>query len=206
MRRGVAAIGLVLAVIFLAGCSSQGHADPAGGTSSGEAVGLEPQEANYTDPLHGAPLTSVSRANLALSFQVVSPPAKWGTPSMSVSPSNPGVDPSTVKMAFVFTGTEFGTLDVIEGRPQESNWTAFINGVVEAGKQPGAMGSSEIVSLADGSSALITTSADGQVSDIQWQSPSSRLEYAIQGSALNRDAAIGQANAFIQSKPYQASP
>lgn len=206
MRKGVAAIGLVVAVILLAGCSSQGRADSTGGTSSGEAVGRGPKDANYTDPLHGPLVTSVRRANVALSFPVVRPPAAWGTPVIQMSPSYPGIAPSTVKIAFIFTETQFGTLDLVEGPPQEGNWTDFISGVVEAGKQPTAIGSSEIVSLTDGSSALITTAEDGRVSDIQWQSPSSELEYAIQGSALSRDAAIQQANAFIQSKSYKASP
>jgi len=194
-------MGIVLAITFVSAYTRHELPPPAK-DASGDVL-----PAQFGDPLHGSPVPSVRVANKNTPFPVIPAPAAWtwGTPSISLNPTKPGASPN--KLAFVFAGTPYGTLDLIEGIPHEDNWNTFINGVVDSQNQPGVMvtGSSKIVLLTDGSSALITTSESGNVSDIQWQSLSGKIEFAIQGERTREADVIGLANALIGTPAYAAA-
>lgn len=195
-----AVVAMALAGVFMAACGSSAPSSPPGGGPVGE-VGPP----DFVNPLHGNPLPGMVEAADGVGFPVLAPPGEWGTASWSMSPSGSGIAPNTVKVAAVFSGTKYGVLDLIQGVPQEANWNDFISGVVAAGKEPGTVGSSEVGQLADGSSALITTTGDGTRSDIQWQNRKGTVEYAIQGETTDRVAVIALANQLVGLPAYASA-
>jgi hypothetical protein len=182
--RVAGAVAALVAVVALSGC---------GAASAGRSqAGTLPQEArpNWTNPIGGVNAGSVSAAQSQVPFALH---VITGLPAPARILLTAGL-PSDLRVVVLQYNTQWGLVDEYEETSQLSpqQFQAVISYWVGLNGQPGTEGSTTAVTLADGSPALITTSADGSTSDIRWIEAG--VEYQIRGPSLTSQECATLAN------------
>jgi len=178
--------GVTLAIATLTVISGCG-----GTTANGVQAGRLPQEAssNWANPIGGVQ-RSLMTAQQQLPFKlhvILSLPRPY---RILLTPGRP----SALRVVVLQYRTRWGLVDEYEETPQVSpqQFRAVIKYWVGLNGAPGTEGTIKSVRLADGSAALMTTSADGGTSDIRWIEAG--VEYKIRGPFLSQKQCVALAN------------
>ena len=190
---------LTLAALAMVGC---GQAQPPGAGASGAtattttttgttADGSPSAEVNWDNPTGGDQVASYQEAKKEVGADIVDPQGLGDPKWIIVSP------PSDIRVAtFVYDNPTYGRIDVEEGPSQfdASSWSDYLKASVEAMTQPYASGSAVTVPVRGDSIGLLTTTADGSYSVLDWLDTSTGIETAIRGPSLTKDQAISIAD------------
>jgi hypothetical protein len=166
---------------------------PRGGTATGgaEAVptGLPPSTTDspavdWSNPIDGVPVASVSEAEASLPFQVHVPQG-LGEP-VKILVSEFSVDPETNVVALVFDTTRYGRVVVTEHLPEvpAEEYDAAHQALLELNGGPDTHGTFEIIEIRGGANALVTSSQDGSESTIFWLEDG--IEFIVKGPDIGR--------------------
>lgn len=153
---------------------------------------------DWDNPLaDGVILSTVAEAQSYVSFKLVGPenidrPAR-------VSVNGPIDEAMPDRMAaFVYDTDRYGRIDLTEGVAQMSpeQWQQAASDVAANTGKPGYYGSGETIPLQPNLTALITTTADGSISVVEWQQAG--VDLTIYGPTLDR-AAVQQLALIVSS-------
>jgi hypothetical protein len=174
----------IAALIAITGCGI--------GTAHVIQAGELPQEAspNWINPIGGVHETSLATVQRQLPFKlhvINSLPSPY---RILLTPGRP----RALRVVVLQYHTQWGLVDEYEEMPQLSprQFRAAIRYWVGLNGKAGTSGTTTSVKLADGSAALMTTSADGGISDIRWIEAG--VEYKIRGPALTQKECLTLAN------------
>lgn len=183
-RSGGWVAGAVAALMALTGCGAA--------SAGGSQAGALPQEAtpNWTNPIGGVHEGAMRTAQRQVPFKLH---VIGGLPRPFQILLTPG-RPRDLRVVVLQYNTQWGLVDEYEETPQLSlrQFRAVIRYWVGLNGKPGTAGSTTAVKLADGSPALITTSADGATSDIRWIEAG--VEYKVRGPSLTKKVCVTLAN------------
>jgi hypothetical protein len=168
---------LVATALVSAACAS----------STGDVI-----EPDWNNPIEGEVVASVQAAEASVPFEFHVPKGLAHPSKILVSSSDVPKDERQV--AFFFETDRYGLVSVGEGPavPPASEWEEFIQSAVDSNGT--SHGSAEIVTLENGTRALVTTSEDEAHSDICWVDRSGTIEFCVLGPRLTRDDVVEIAN------------
>ena len=147
---------------------------------------------NYDSPIGGRAISSVDEARPYLAFTPRAPKGDLGTLRRIYLADDGTPKHLSSSLAFIYDHDRFGTVDVLLGRSEHSaeEFRAFVQDNVKASSDPNTHGTGELVQV-NGNDALLATSEDGSLSDIQWQEDG--LAWFVQGPTLDRAAVLSLA-------------
>ena len=194
MRR-LSFISLAIVLSSLIACgTSGGPAVLAGGTAPRSTPNHGRPPIDWNHPINGHQVTSRSAAQPDLTFQSRDPQGLSNLKAIFETGA-PNQTPTVAEragkaLAFVYDDSTYNRVVVIEQALNESETELLdsFTAAVANNNQPNVSGSAEIVTIRKSISALVTTSADGTISDIRWAE--NGVVFLIEGPQLTRENAM----------------
>lgn len=204
--RALSSLALCFCLVGV-GCANTPSSSSAGGGDSPEDTRTKPLPSALVDdpnagvdwehPIQdGVKVGSLDDAMTTLQFDAVVPADLPGPAWVMVTgPADEAM--AERALAIGYDTKDYGRVVVLEAPAQETpdEWYASAETLVEATGTPGYYGSAELVDLANGTQALLTTSADGKHSTMMWVEAGT--EVAVQGPSLDREGAVEYSDLIV---------